>query len=122
MQITAELAHSTLEEARERTREAAEEGRKRYGRRVERRLEKAAKKLPVDTPIDRRRRRRVARRTSGGTLVTLAVLGGVVVAYVLWQRRKEHNGARDTAPDAFGTAVENAGDGRATSSPYSNVG
>jgi Flp pilus assembly protein TadB len=113
--------HEIAGQAGEKAQEAAAEGRKRvqkrYGKRVrklerkfERKLEHAARALPVDTPVDKHRRRRATKR-SGGTFFILATLGGLAVAYFAWKRQQETVG-QGPAPDAFGTAVDDSGNGR----------
>ena len=127
MQITLDTddAKARLQEiagqAGEKAQEAAAQGRKkvqkRYGKRVkklerkfERKLEHAARALPVDTPVDKQRRHRTAKR-SGGTFFILATLGGLAVAYYAWKRQQEAVG-QGPAPDAFGTGVDDSGNGR----------
>jgi hypothetical protein len=127
MQITLDTddAKARLQEiagqASEKAAEAAVEGRKRvqkrYGKRVkklerkfERKIEHAARALPVDTPVDKHRRHRTAKR-SGGTFFILATLGGLAAAYYAWKRQQEATG-QGPAPDAFGTAVDDSGNGR----------
>jgi len=128
MQITLDTddARTRLQEiagqAGEKAQEAAAEGRKRmqkrYGKRVkklerkfERKLEHAARALPVDTPVDKHRRERTAKRGAGGTFFIFAVLGGLAVAYYAWKRQQEAIDQRP-APDAFGSAVDESGNGR----------
>jgi hypothetical protein len=114
--------HDLAGQAGEKAQEAAAEGRKRvqkrYGRRVrklehkfERKLEHAARALPVDTPVDKHRRRRAAKRSSG-TFFIMALLGGLALAYFAWKRQQDQGQATGPAPDAFGTAVDETGNGR----------
>lgn len=113
--------HDLAGQASEKAQEAATQGRKkvqkRYGKRVkklerkfERKLQHAARALPVDTPVDKHRRSRTAKR-SGGTFFILATLGGLAVAYYAWKRQQDAADERP-APDAFGTAVDESGNGR----------
>ena len=112
-----ELAGHAGEKAQEVAAQTGKKVQKRYGKRVkklerkfERKLEHAARALPVDTPVDKQRRRRTAKR-SGGTFFILTMLGGLAVAYFAWKRLQEP-AAQGPSPDAFGTTVEDSGNGR----------
>jgi hypothetical protein len=86
---------------------------KKIERKLERKLEKAARKLPVDTPIDEHRRRRTGKRSA------LAVFSLGAVAFGVLAARRRQSAPIDTAPDAFGAAVDTSmaarGDGRLVS-------
>jgi hypothetical protein len=111
-----EIAGQAGEKAQEVAAETGKKVQKRYGKRVkklerkfERKLEHAARALPVDTPVDKNRRHRTAKR-SGGTFFILATLGGLAVAYYAWKRQEAAD--QGPAPDAFGSAVDESGNGR----------
>jgi hypothetical protein len=107
-----DLAGQAAEKAHDVAGDVVAKGRKRYGKRAARKLEKAARKLPVDTPIDKRRRRRTRRRSAGSTVLMIVVAGGFVAAYLAWRRRQAGEAFDGAAPDAFGAAVEEAGNGQ----------
>jgi len=120
-----DLAGQASEKAQEKAHDLAAKGSQRYGkqarrqarkakhqaRKLERRAEKVARKLPVDTPLDERRRRRTAKRGTRSTFFVLATVGVLVAVYLAW-RRQQSTTADDEAPDAFGAAVDESGNGR----------